>query len=240
MWGKQETKNTTMNRFGISESLSRFGVAVLVIGVAAALGFLTAAQPAADRSRCFPSGTSRMLELSFEEFDQSAGRGWREGERYGCQLEAAELLRRYRAIHGGDMSAANRAGLAWHEAQQRALGGQTQQAAELIESDALFESEPAWSRLHKQATVAFLTRDEEGLRRLLSAYESLPREEQGPEPHITGAVPNLSRVRGLIECYSRTYAVAYACTGSPQGADANSLPSSVRTDPALAGENARS
>lgn len=187
----------------------------LVMSVGGALIWAEASRPPNDATRCHPSGATRLLALDFKEFDQTPGEGWRESEgSFGCARETAELIRRYRSQHA-DLPIADRAGLAWHEAQHIALDGQAQQAAQLIKDAAIFEGEPGWSRLHKAATFAFLRGDLEGVEEAEAAFAALPASEQGPPVHLTGAISNLDRVRGLKACFGKTYAVAYACTGGP-------------------------
>jgi len=206
-------------------------IAMLILGPASAHA-QTPQKPAAECGVI----SAKYMDLSFNEFDQTEGAGWREiAGKPGCQLAAADLIAEYR-----ERALDKAFGLDWHEAQARAVAGQTEKALELFRRDLAYEkSLPAEHRsdnniLKAEATIAFLEGDLNTLRAKRAELAAMPKPDGFEEAiakfkkNFPGAPPpewplNLSVVDGLIHCFGKPYAVAYGDCG----------PSNTSSEPAV-------
>lgn len=148
------------------------------------------------------------LELSYQDFDQRPGSGWRKVARDGKFLEAAELIERYEKSKTG-LNEWQQINLRFHAGQLYAFADKYDQALSRFET-ALVPREPPdapirWNAYVK-ATIAFLKKDRESLRSF--------RDEIAKGPKLQGSVPNLDVVDRLIEHFDEPYRVAYS--GKPK------------------------
>jgi hypothetical protein len=169
---------------------------VLVLSVAGGLS------PSASRSQ-EKNELSKELELSYQDFDQRPGGGWRKIADKGKYLEAAKLIDQYEKKKQG-LEEWQRVNLRFHAGQLYAFADQKDQALARFKT-AIFAKEPADSPLrwnaYVRATIAFLERDRKKLTEL--------REEIAKGPKLEGAVPNLDVVDRLIKHFDEPYSVAY-------------------------------
>jgi hypothetical protein len=144
------------------------------------------------------------LELSYQDFDQRPGSGWRKVAGEGKLLEAAELIERYEKSKAG-LNERQRINLQFHAGQLYTFADKYDQALLRLET-ALAPHEPPDSPIrwnaYVRATIAFLKKDRESLR---SA-----RDEIAKRPKLQGSVPNLDVVDRLIEHFDEPYRVAYS------------------------------
>jgi hypothetical protein len=184
-----------------------------------------AAAPSCDVDR------AHLLALDETRFDQDMAGGWRElSSRPGCTLAAADLLRDYRQAHRSEGGL-----LAWHEAQLRAFEGQSKEAIVLMEAARNpAQADRAGWNLYVDATIAFLRKDRPALERARQALALVPAPVgEGIPPVRDGYMevdfadgqkrrirwpPNIDVVEGLLHCFDRPYADAYAdaCRVRPQ------------------------
>jgi len=176
---------------------------------------LAAAQPANSEPLAASCGYNleEMLELDQSAFDQDLNGGWRPlGQREGCELAAAELIREWRHIKRNHASI-----LYWHEGQLRAQGGQTQQAIALfgltrksVDNDADF----GWNH-YVDGTIAFLERDRDALARAIERLRAVPEPTSNSFTRPDGTIvqlswpPNLNVLEGFERCWDKTYAEVY-------------------------------
>lgn len=155
-----------------------------------------------------------MLTLDFQEFDQDLNGGWRLLARNpGCKAAAADLIKAYRERNPSSPTT-----LAWHEGQLRAELGQGEAAISLFEharksllSDRQSDDWNAYARgwnAYVDATVAFVRGDAAALRNARALLTGLPRPSSFT-PEMSWP-PNLDVVDGLIACFGKPYAIAYA------------------------------
>jgi len=158
-----------------------------------------------------------MLALPLDRFDQDMAGGWRALSARGCDAQAADLIRDWRAANPVDPQRAGM--LAWHEGQLRANAGQTAEAIALFERARKTPQEDAgfgWN-LYVDGSVAFLRRDRAALDAARAKLAVLPRPA-GYAPRRADGTPatvrwpmNLGVLDGFRRCWDRPYKVAYAC-----------------------------
>lgn len=172
------------------------------------------ALPAADCRYDRPA----MLALAQQAFDQDMDGGWRALSKRGCEAEAADLIRDWRAAHPSDHPDAKI--LFWHEGQMRAEIGQTRQAIALFErSRKPAEVDRAWGwNLYVDGSIAFLRGDRAGLKRARAALAVLPKPPElanarGPDgkPMTIRWPMNLNVLDGFLRCWGQSYHNAYGC-----------------------------
>jgi hypothetical protein len=178
-----------------------------------AQGSALAAEPQSGIDAC-AFDRSRLLTQDLATFDQSP-QGWRELALKGavCHRETADLIAEYRKLRPEVMNTnINSYLLYWHEGQTRAFMGDNQQAEGLFKQSRVphIPAFKAWN-IYVNATIAFLNRDREALLKARTRLAELPPESDKP-----GSKPmNLDVVDGLLRCFDRSYADAYAaCRGS--------------------------
>ena len=194
----------------------------------ALLTFLTAlaAQPAPDCAY----DKEAMLALDVVTFDQTEGQGWRPLYDAGCYVEAAEILRDWRAENSGDLSPENRREaqllrtLAWHEAQMWAFARRNDLAMPIFDAIDADEarSGPSWN-LYVDGTIAFLRRDREGLEAAIASLAALPKPPGWDSAVGADGQPismpwpqNLDVLEGLKRCWDEPYSKAYLCRDIPK------------------------
>jgi tetratricopeptide (TPR) repeat protein len=146
------------------------------------------------------------LRLSYQDFDQQPGGGWRKIAEEKRFLDAAKLIAYYEK-EKQNLAEWQHVNLRFHAGQLYAIAGRKDEAIACFKK-ALYRREPAASPIrwnaYVQATIAFL----EGDRKTLLAR----REEIAKGPKFKGAVVNLDVVDGLIEHFGESYAAAYGKT----------------------------
>lgn len=192
-----------------------------VVGGAHAVGEQTAPAPGASSTGC-AFDRARLLALDEHAFDQDMAGGWRTlAEQPGCKLVAADLLRDYRQAHG------NEAGLLyWHEAQLRAMAGQSEAAIALMERSRrpAGKDKGGWNP-YVDASIAFLRKDRAALGKARQDLASVPYPDNPDMPPLKNGVvempmeggtsmkmrwpPNIDVVDGFIGCFDKPYEVAY-------------------------------
>ncbi len=140
------------------------------------------------------------LGLSYQEFDQTLGQGFRPLSAAGCFREVAELIALYI-----DKNQATEGSLVWHLAQSLASAGETAQAIEIarrcLRPDEDFAVNPLRWNDYVLATIGFLERD----RKSLLAHRDLVAE--GVED-FAGNQLNLKLLDALIRHFDKPYAYA--------------------------------
>ena len=164
---------------------------------------------------------SAVLALDEDRFDQDPTGGWRRLSDRGCNAEAADLLRDYRAARPRERPTI----LYWHEGQLRAELGQYDRAAALFRHS----YEPAaddvigWN-YYVDGTLAFLQGDRAHLQAARAALAMVPKPRHLAAHFVNGRrvriawPPNLDVLDGFLRCLGKSYAEAY-------GSDACSPPS---------------
>lgn len=198
---------------------------VVAIGAALSPSVGHAQQPAGEM--CV-ADRDAMLQLDPNTFDQDEAEGWRKlGNRPECKTEAADVLELYVKSHRAEL---DRRWLVpsfkWHEAQLRAMGGETKRAVGLMRQSIKPEKGPdgasGWTDFavpwneYVKATIAFLNRDRRGLKQARDrlAKSPIPAEFAQIDTSQTGGVlppwpQNLDVVDGLIACFGKPYEEAY-------------------------------
>jgi hypothetical protein len=163
---------------------------------------------------------AEMLALDKNAFDQDFEGGWRSvAHQDGCEIEAADLIRDYIVEH--DIQATI---FFFHQAQLRAMAGQTEQALELFQQTRKPASETdrfGWNH-YVDATIAFLNKDQEALLAAKAALEATRKPDDfnpvdvngNPVVHVNWP-PNLNVVDGFIDCFERDYDWAYSNCSRP-------------------------
>lgn len=156
---------------------------------------------------------AEMLGLDENAFDQDFDGGWRSVARQdGCEIAAANLIRDYIEEHESDSTI-----LFFHEAQLRAMAGQTEQALRLFAQTRKPTSEKdqiGWNH-YVAATMAFLRKDKGALLEAKAALVKTPRPDGYNPVDVNGNPidlvwpPNLNVVDGFLECFDQNYDRAY-------------------------------
>lgn len=154
-----------------------------------------------------------MLALNQNAFDQDFEGGWRSvAKQDGCLIVAADLIRSY--IEKNDSQSTI---LVFHEAQLRAMAGQTGHALQILPLARKPASETdriGWN-FYVDATIAFLKKDNDALLRAREALSAVPRPEGYSPVDANGNPvdlvwpPNLNVVDGFLDCFSQNYDSAY-------------------------------
>lgn len=162
-----------------------------------------------------------LLAMEPKAFQAS---GWRVlGEREGCEIPAADLMRRFRSEQEGRLDQNQRLRLIWHEAQLRAAAGQTPVAIALFSASR--QAGNTERNLYADATVAFLRKDRPELERLRAIYADMPPPAGFAESATRFEAangrkliwpPNLAVIDGFLACFDKPYGVAYAQECRPE------------------------
>lgn len=150
-----------------------------------------------------------LKRLSWEEFDQSPGKYWREFAEVRRFREAAELIEHYLSLHP-ELESVNASTLYFHAGHCRAMGGDTDEAIRLM-SLALHQTESSsettsagllWNE-YVTGTVCFLQQYRHGLE---LAHATLALSDPVN-------LPNLQILDRLIAHFGKPYAEAYETEG---------------------------
>lgn len=160
-----------------------------------------------------------LMALTPDRFDQDMEGGWRPiGSRPGCEAAAATLLHDYREAHRSSLTEAELHISYWHEGQMRAYAGETRGAVPFllagVSPHGLNDFED-----YALGTAAFLLRDRPALASARARLAALPQpadwgETQAEFRKKFGSAPswppNLNVLDGLLACFEKPYAKAYA------------------------------
>lgn len=140
------------------------------------------------------------MKLTYEEFDQTMGGGFRVLGAEGCHKEAADLIEEYIRVNSAEQRS-----LRWHIAQLRAMHGANEEAvryakSSLLEKEDFSERALRWND-YVLATIAFLQKDRE---KLLHHRDNVA-DGVGEHP---GNKLNLRLLDALIENPESDYATA--------------------------------
>lgn len=160
---------------------------------------LLAIQANADTNceRLYQEHLESDLALSYKEFDQTMGSGFRALAEQGCERHAADLIEAYIESTGAEQSS-----LRWHIAQLRATHGDYDEAtryarASLSDNEDLSEHPLRWND-YVLATIAFLEKDRDAL------ITHRNRVAEGVDEHRGNAM-NLRLLDALIEHFDLSY-----------------------------------
>jgi len=174
---------------------------------------LSSQAPNSPADKPLPKGCeydSHILDLGFEAFDQDMKGGWRALARQdGCKEKAADLIQQYREKYQAIFPLLN-----WHEAQLRALYGDTKSAIILMKQSRMGEHDDqfGWNP-YVDATIAFLQNDKPGFLRAKYRLEHLKRPKDWPTD--SEWPQNMGPVAGLWKCFGQSYEKAYGPTCRP-------------------------
>jgi len=183
-----------------------------------AVALSAAAQDTGGDERCtlMEGSKRRLLALDYRAFDQQPRGGWRGLVEAGCPYAAAEIVDAY--IEKYPDRAADYPVLHFHAGQLRAFVGEGEAAVSHMQQAIATHARgervygPHWET-YVGATIAFLNRDEPGLRRL---YDRLRGRIDGPpgappafDRSKAGDAEHIRIIRGLIDCFDRPYREAY-------------------------------
>lgn len=157
---------------------------------------------------------NEMLNLSPREFDQDFDRGWASlADIKGCKRAAANLIPLYYSLR--DLPEHIEKTLKFHEAQLRAELEQPERAVSLFQQTRTAENNNGWN-YYVDGTIAFLTKDYEGLEKAINHLEKVekpegfdPRDSEG-QPIDMEWPPNLKVLERFKSCFEETYLTAYA------------------------------
>lgn len=140
------------------------------------------------------------MDLSYKEFDQTMGSGFRVLSAQGCHSESADLIERYIEVNSAEQSS-----LRWHIAQERAMAGENSEAVHyarttLLEQEDFSERALRWND-YVLATIAFL----EGNRDKLRFHRDQIAEGVGEHP---GNELNLRLIDALVGYPGSDYSAA--------------------------------
>lgn len=154
-----------------------------------------------------------LLSLDQDAFDQDLDGGWRAiSHKEGCEIEAADLIRDYRAENLG----ASMEILYWHEGQVRAGVGQYDEAIELFLLSKTTD-QPDWN-FYVDGTIAFLRNDREALDAAVAGLKLVPKPDGWDEFMATRVAQgqsfinwpmNLGVLEGFQNCFGQSYNEAY-------------------------------
>lgn len=150
-----------------------------------------------DCDRLYQQHLESDLSLSYEEFDQTMGKGFRALSGAGCERHAADLIEAYIEAIGAEQSS-----LRWHIAQLRASHGDSSEAIKYARTSLMDEEKAAeiplrWND-YVLATIAFLEKDRDAL------VLHRDRVAEGVEEHQGNAM-NLRLLDAMIEHFDASY-----------------------------------
>lgn len=168
-------------------------VLLLLCGASAVLGDEKSVCPVSDAER------DKLMELSFDGFDQTMGEGWRKYSDRGCKSEATSLLEDYFEIHHAELEGWQKRINRWHAGQIYASMDNYETARErfLVSYDADEAEHPEfpWND-YVDATIAFIDGDREKLQKHRDRIAATEGQQ------------NLNVVDNLLEFFGEPYSVA--------------------------------
>lgn len=181
---------------------TRAHLALFIASTVAAFSILAAVAPAdegsaVDCEALYQKHLKTDLDLSYKEFDQTMGQGFRVLAEVRCSKEAADLIEAYIEKNG-----ATQGSLRWHVAQLRASAGDYEAAVESarqsLSEDEAAKTQPLRWNDYVLATIAFLEGD---LGKLKFHRDNVAA---GKEDHF-GNEMNLKLLDGLIRHFGKPY-----------------------------------
>lgn len=159
---------------------------------------------------------ARILELSFEDFDQNPDDGWRPYYDSGCYGQAAALLTKYISRYPDRIS--RHYMLPFHAGQMFALNNEYEKAESWMKKGySPNESKTIDWNAFVDANIAFVRKDRT---KLLQMRERIARQPamtkaMGAPEWAVGRKMNLDVVDGFIRCFDEPYTAAYGseCRG---------------------------
>ena len=120
------------------------------------------------RTKALDAERERLLALSFDEFDQTNGSGFRLLLDQKRHVEAAELVQEYLRRNGRNLTERERVSLNFHAGQLYGIVGDPSKAAPhliraLYKGEPTPDGHPAYWNAYVDATRAFIARDRSGL-----------------------------------------------------------------------------
>lgn len=177
--------------------------------------FVVLSSQSAAEKRCSLSRTQveESLRLEFEEFDQRPEGGWRPYYENECYESAAKLIKEY-MTENQDIAERHHI-LPFHAGQMFALSGQYRKAITYMKKAYTSKSSEHvdWNAF-VDANIAFLEKDMETLidmRERISLQPPMP-DSPGIPGWAVGKRMNLDVVNGFIQCFVKTYEVAYGAS----------------------------
>ncbi|WP_417491645.1 hypothetical protein [Maricaulis sp.] len=148
-----------------------------------------------------------FLAMSYEQFDQTMGEGWRSLEENAeCQAIAGNLIADYLLYSHAPLEAYNVRVLRFHAGQMFAFAGETDRALAFFQASygaPYGEGDRLNWNSYVDATIAFLQQDRETLE---AAHARLLQQT----PFENGMIPNLNVADGFLACYGEGYPKAYS------------------------------
>lgn len=182
--------------------------------VVGSIGVSAAALPNQETTCALPEDyEERYLTLSFAEFDQAPGHGWRPYYERQCYEIAAKLLRKY--IEANPKLAKKHYMLPFHAGQMYAMDGQYRRAVAIMKK--AYSDRPSrfvdWNAF-VDANIAFLQSDIETLMEMRGRINQQPPmpDKPGIPEWAVGNKMNLEVVEGLVHCFGQAFDVAYSET----------------------------
>ena len=192
-------------------------IVLFIAAVSAGLSVFPVALAETSHGPCAYS-RAEMLALDQDAFDQDFKGGWRAVAKVdGCRLAAADLIRDY--IETNNTSATI---LIFHEAQMRAMAGQTDEALDLFAETykAPGKTDRIGWNYYVDATIAFLRKDRNALNIARSRLFEVSEPDNFNPVDINGRAvdliwpPNLNVVDGFVACFTKSYGEAFnECSG---------------------------
>jgi hypothetical protein len=162
--------------------------------------FLFSSANAANCSALLKEHLQSDLTLSYDEFDQTQGKGWRVLTDQNCNLEAAELIERYI-----EKNTASESSLVWHIAQTRALAGKYKSAIKFARRSLSSPEKAAKSQLcwndYVLGTIAFLEHNKAELIKRRDVVEAKRNAHFGNEM-------NLKILNNFVHYFDKSYKFA--------------------------------
>jgi hypothetical protein len=173
---------------------------------AISLLFLASSAHAAPQDCCVPAEEkARLLQLSFNDFDQDLTHSWRLWSAQGCYDAAIDLLESYLGKNVSTLEYYQKNILTWHAGQlygfkNDSVNARTRFVASLDPKEAV-DSMILWND-YVIGSVAFLDHDLE----ILKAH----RNKIAAGPTLNGKKPNLNIMDSFIARFDQPYGVAYS------------------------------
>lgn len=142
------------------------------------------------------------LQISYQEFDQTQGKGWRLLAKHACFIESAKLIENYLAMNS-TLEVWQKANLYFHAGQMYAVADEYELA--IVKFNNAFWNYPKQSPVHWNeyvlATIAFLQKDKVTLIR----YRKIMAQTVGTNQPD----PNLPVVDNMIKHFDKPYKYVY-------------------------------
>lgn len=146
----------------------------------------------------------KLLNLTYQLFDQTPGEGWRKISDLKCYIQSAQLIDEYIALHKLSLLDWEARNLTWHSGQLHAFAESYDDAklrfSSSINLDEHEDTKILWNN-YVYATISFLNKD------LAELTKNRDKIANGPD--FDGIKMNLNIVNNLIKCFNYPYKIAY-------------------------------